>query len=526
MIASTHLRSPFPAVASRGVFVACLGIVLTLTALVAPTVEATTARELYADALARERTLRAPTRPQPPSLDELRALVRRYQDVVRQYPRSGYSDNALWQASGLALDAFQHFGNATDRRDSERLLEMLRSEYPSSSLVARVDERVARLGALAHARLRPTAISAIERTRLEAGVRVTIQLGGEVSYRHERLENPDRVFFDLQGTEAAPELLDATFSFSDDVVRKIRLGRHPNNITRVVLDLDNVEDYSVFSLYSPYRLVIDAVRGPDAPTPEPLTVRGGEPAAPAANAAGNFSLSRQLGLGVSRIVIDPGHGGRDPGARGSGMSEAALVLDISLRLKALLASQPSIDVVLTRETDRFIPLEERTAIANRQRADLFLSIHANASTNRKARGVETYFLNFATNPEAEALAARENASSGRTMARLQDLVQTIALNNKLDESREFAEMVQGGLDQKLRSVNPQIRDLGVKQAPFVVLIGADMPSVLAEVSFLSNRAVALLLKQDDYRQRIAQALFEAVLRYQRTLKNIQVASQP
>jgi N-acetylmuramoyl-L-alanine amidase len=208
------------------------------------------------------------------------------------------------------------------------------------------------------------------------------------------------------------------------------------------------------------------------------------------------------------------------------MSEAALVLDISLRLKALLASQPSIDVVLTRETDRFIPLEERTAIANRQRADLFLSIHANASTNRKARGVETYFLNFATNPEAEALAARENASSGRTMARLQDLVQTIALNNKLDESREFAEMVQGGLDQKLRSVNPQIRDLGVKQAPFVVLIGADMPSVLAEVSFLSNRAEALLLKQDDYRQRIAQALFEAVLRYQRTLKNIQVASQP
>jgi N-acetylmuramoyl-L-alanine amidase len=334
------------------------------------------------------------------------------------------------------------------------------------------------------------------------------------------------VFFDLQGTEAAPELLDATFSFSDDVVRKIRLGRHPNHITRVVLDLDNVEDYSVFSLYNPYRLVIDAVRGPDAPTPEPLTARGGEPAAPAANAAGNFSLSRQLGLGVSRIVIDPGHGGRDPGARGSGMSEATLVLDIALRLKALLASQPSTNVLLTRENDRFIPLEERTAIANRHRADLFLSIHANASTNRMARGIETYFLNFATNPDAEALAARENASSGRTMARLQDLVQTIALNNKLDESREFAEMVQGALDQKLRPVNPQLRDLGVKQAPFVVLIRADMPSVLAEVSFLSNRGEALLLKQDDYRQRIAQALFEAVLRYQRTLKNIQVASQP
>ena len=188
--------------------------------------------------------------------------------------------------------------------------------------------------------------------------------------------------------------------------------------------------------------------------------------------------------------------------------------------------QPSTDVVLTRETNTFIPLEERTAIANRSNADLFLSIHVNASTNPRARGIETYFLNFASNPDAESLAARENASSSRTMARLQGLVQTIALNDKLDESREFAEMVQDSLEEQLRPANPTLQDLGVKQAPFIVLIGAKMPSVLTEVSFLSNQAEALLLTEDDYRQRIAQALFNAVLRYQRTLKNVQVATRP
>ncbi len=506
--------------------VVCLLIAVAALTAFTPPAAAATARELYASALGRERALRAPTRPQPPTLAEFRSLIARYRAVVRQYPRSGYSDNALWQAAGLALDAFEHFGEAGDRVTGERVLRLLRSEYPSSSLIGRIDERLQRFARVASARLRPTLVTRIDRTPLAGGVRVTIYLGAEVAYHHERLQNPDRVFFDLPGTEAVPELQNATLSFSDDIVRKIRLGRHPNGTTRVVLDLDNVEDYSVFALYNPYRLVIDTRRGPDSPAPTTRVVERTGPAPPAENSGGAFSLSRQLGLGIARVVIDPGHGGRDPGAQGSGISEADLVLDISLRLKGLLASQPGVDVVLTRETDAFVPLEERTALANRQAADLFLSIHANASRNRSARGIETYFLNFAADPEAEALAARENASSGRTMARLQDLVQTIALNNKLDESRDFAEMVQESLYQRLRPVNPNLRDLGVKQAPFVVLIGAQMPSVLAEISFVSNRAEALLLRQDDYRERIAQALFEAVLRYQRALKNIQVAAQP
>jgi N-acetylmuramoyl-L-alanine amidase len=222
---------------------------------------------------------------------------------------------------------------------------------------------------------------------------------------------------------------------------------------------------------------------------------------------------------VSRIVLDPGHGGHDPGVKGSGINESDLVLDVTLRLKALLEKTPGIDVVLTRNTDVFIPLEQRTAIANREGADLFLSIHANASRNLKARGVETYFLNFAANPEAEAVAARENSASGQTMHRLPDIVRAITLNNKLDESRDFAETVQRSMVRSLSTKNRELQDRGVKQAPFVVLIGAGMPSVLAEISFVSNKQEGQLLKTGAYRDQIAQALHDAVLKYQRSLKS-------
>jgi N-acetylmuramoyl-L-alanine amidase len=219
------------------------------------------------------------------------------------------------------------------------------------------------------------------------------------------------------------------------------------------------------------------------------------------------------------VVIDAGHGGKDPGAHGNGINEAELTLDVALRVKKLLEKE-NVEVVMTRDTNVFIPLEERTAIANREGADLFLSIHANASRNAQARGIETYFLNFAMNPEAEAVAARENATSGQPMHSLPDIVKAIALNNKINESREFAETVQKSMVTHLRTKNRALRDLGVKQAPFVVLIGAAMPSVLAEISFVTNRQDGALLKTQTYRQQIAQALMEAVLQYQQSLKRM------
>jgi N-acetylmuramoyl-L-alanine amidase len=261
---------------------------------------------------------------------------------------------------------------------------------------------------------------------------------------------------------------------------------------------------------------------PPAPLPQrpsgPATLPA--PSAPSANTAGGFSLARQLGLGVARIVIDPGHGGHDPGNLGSKVNESEVVLDIALRLEKLLLNEPGFEVVMTRRTDVFIPLEERPAIANREQADLFLSIHANASRNRQASGVETYYLNFASNPEAEEVAARENAGAAQTMNHLPEIVRAIAMNNKLDESRDFARVVQHSMVGRLKSQNSIMKDRGVKQAPFVVLIGAGMPSVLAEVAFLSHQQEAGLMKTKDYRQKVAEALFEAVKNYQRSLKAV------
>src|SRR5439155_25496681 len=179
---------------------------------------------------------------------------------------------------------------------------------------------------------------------------------------------------------------------------------------------------------------------------------------------------------------------------------------------------PGIEVILTRRTDEYVPLQERTAIANREGADLFLSIHANASANVSAHGVETYFLNFASNMTAASVAARENAASGQTMGALPDFLKAIALNNKLAESRDFATEVQSAIVDRLRKSNRTVKDLGVKQAPFVVLIGAAMPSVLAEIAFVTNTQEARLLKGGPYRQRIADALFAAIRKYQGSLR--------
>ena len=200
------------------------------------------------------------------------------------------------------------------------------------------------------------------------------------------------------------------------------------------------------------------------------------------------------------------------------------MLDVALRLEKLLQEQPGIEVVLTRRTNEFVSLEERTEIANRESADLFLSIHANASANALARGVETYFLNFALNPQAEAVAARENAASGKTMSSLPSIIKAITLNSKLNESRDFATSVQRSLVRGMRPGNKTLKDLGVKQAPFMVLIGAAMPSVLAEISFVTNPQEARLLKTSAYRQRIAESLLAGILRYQQSLKKVQTAA--
>ena len=564
-----------------------------------------TARDMYTRAMAQERAVRDEAA--KPTLAQMRRVVAAYETIVRQHPASGYCDNALWQAANLATLAFDRFGDDADRKTAGRLLALLTKGYPASRLVAQANAAMSDLqkpstvaapvapaappSPVTPAAATPPAVNApvpatttatatatktvatlreIKRTVLPDGIRLTVDIDAEVPYYQEEIASPRRLFFDLKGVKAVPSLQDVSLKYDDDLVKEVRLGRHPQNTTRLVVDLEGVSGYSVYPMYAPYRLIIDLRRAtPSAPAPLPKAVpppiaapppapeskapsviatlpqvkqsvpdtkpapadpdplpsksaapKTLPPAAPASNSNGKFSLSRQLGLSVSRVVIDAGHGGHDPGAHGNGITESELTLDVALRLQKLLQEKEGVEVVMTRDSDVFIPLEERTAIANREGADLFLSIHANASRNPAARGIETYFLNFAMNPEAEAVAARENTTSAQPMHNLPDIVKAIALNNKINESRDLAETVQKAMAKRLGTRNKTLRDLGVKQAPFVVLIGAVMPSVLAEISFVTNKQDGTLLKTPAYRQQIAQSLFDAILNYQQGLKRL------
>jgi N-acetylmuramoyl-L-alanine amidase len=243
-------------------------------------------------------------------------------------------------------------------------------------------------------------------------------------------------------------------------------------------------------------------------------------------ADGQRSLIRALGLKVGRIVIDAGHGGHDTGTIGpNGLLEKDLVLDVALRLGRLLKGKMGADVVYTRDDDTFIPLETRTAIANQHQADLFISIHANSSQDPSARGVETYYLNFNPSPDALEVAARENAVSEKSVHELGDLVKKIALKEKVDESREFATDVQHSLYLGLAGKEKSMRDRGVKKAPFIVLIGANMPSILAEISFVSNPGDERKLQTPEYRQKVAESLYKGVARYINGLSGVKVAAK-
>ena len=550
--------------------------------------EAQTAQARYESAAAREQEVRAllavEHAAQPPAevLAQVTQVMTAFELLVRRFPTSGYADNALFQAASLADAAYVKFERAQERDRAVRYYQWLVREYPASTLVEDARTKLEYLATPASpaAPVERAILARIDRTVMASGVRVTIELDREVHYLEQRLSGPARVFFDLKHVQTVPDLKDKVLSYTSDVVSKIRVGRHPDNVVRVVLDLEDVASYSVFTLYSPFRIVIDSERSaaraatvdvpplpsrrlgifsaspetprllayaapPLAPLPRAIRMaapdhpasttaatplRSSNPAAvpvtPAANAAGGFSIARQLGLSVSRIVIDPGHGGHDPGVLGKGLDEATLVLDVALRLEKLLQKEQGVEVVLTRRTDVYVPLEERTEIANRQHADMFLSIHANASRNEDARGVETFYLSFASSPDAEAVAARENSASTREMHQLPDLIKTITLNNKLDESRDLANMVQDALVTNLRKSNRQIRSRGVKKAPFVVLIGAAMPSVLAEISFVSNHQELTLLKTPAYRQKIADSLLAAVSKYRKSLKNQTMTALP
>lgn len=332
----------------------------------------------------------------------------------------------------------------------------------------------------------------------ETYTRVVVDINGPVKFTRNRLSNPARLYFDLKNCRLPDDII-PSIPIEDGILKNIRAGQFNTETVRVVLDLQEIENFNVFLLKDPYRLVID-VFGKRKPEPIPEIKKG-------------KGLSK-----IKRVVIDPGHGGRDPGAIGpKGLLEKDVVLSVSKKLGNILRKKYGMEVIYTRKRDVFISLEERTAIANSNNADLFISIHANASRHKGARGIETYILNWTTNREAMRVAARENAISYKKMQQarsdVQMILQDLARDNKKDESMRLAYNVQSSVVNTLRQDYSKIVNLGVKQALFYVLVGAEMPSILVEISFISNYAEEKRLAKKTYREKIAEAIAEGVKYY-------------
>jgi len=326
--------------------------------------------------------------------------------------------------------------------------------------------------------------------------RVVIEFNELPEYKIGILRNPERIYFDLKDTSF--NFSKKSFSVDKGVVKKIRIGRYKDNILRIVLDLTKITKYKIFVLKTPPRLVIDLNK----------------------DSKELFFIKRK-----KIVVIDPGHGGRDPGAIGPrGLKEKDVVLDIAKRLKKILEEQYNLKVYLTRRDDRFLPLKARTRFANRKKADVFVSIHINASKRRRACGIETYLLNWTNDKEALRVAARENAISVEKMKKskteLGMILASLERDSKRDESLRLAYYIHSSLISKLTRSYKGIKNLGVKQALFYVLVGATMPSVLVEVGFISNPKEERLLRSYTFRQKAASAIAKGIVRYIKTLPDI------
>jgi N-acetylmuramoyl-L-alanine amidase len=345
--------------------------------------------------------------------------------------------------------------------------------------------------------------------------RIVIDIGKVREYTSSLLSSPDRVYVDIYQTKLNPILHGKTIEVNNGYIHQIRIAQKTETTVRIVVDLDisKVKPYTVFPLPDPFRIVIDI--SPLDPETEPAPQKIGQPAEPTQS---GYSLVRQLGLGIERIVIDPGHGGKDPGCVGKkGTFEKNIVLDVCERLKKLLLQNKGLEVILTRETDIFVPLENRVVIANQKGADIFISIHANSLANRKRAGIETYYLNFSQDPDVLKIAAIENATTTKNISQQREILEKIIRTNKLVESRELADKIQKSLVTSLSSKYQNVKDLGVKGGPLWVLIGGEMPSILVEISHLSNPLEEERLNTPQYRQSVAMGIYQGIIEYMQSL---------
>jgi N-acetylmuramoyl-L-alanine amidase len=347
--------------------------------------------------------------------------------------------------------------------------------------------------------------------------RIVIDADRESRFSHRLLkkdpsiQKPQRLYIDLDRSRLGKGI-QKFVPINDELLSDARAGQYTAESVRIVVDIKSFKNYKIFSLKNPFRIVLD-VWGQDADLQ--LAGRAKSPLPTTTGKLPPGAIARQLALGVSRIVIDPGHGGKDYGAPGylKGVHEKNVVLEIAKRLARKVESELNCDAVLTRTTDRYLTLEERTAIANTQNADLFVSIHTNAVRNSKAYGIETFFLNLATDDDAIRVAARENATSAKNISDLQSILNDLMQNAKINESSRLAAMVQSEMSLHLKNKYDYIRSKGVKQAPFYVLLGAQMPAILVETSFISNPRECKRLNSAAYQEALCDGIIRGIRKY-------------
>ena len=473
--------------------------------------------------------------------------------VIDYDPTYSACDDALYAIARLYDEMANRFRNTAYRGKAIYYYEFVAREYPSTKHRSTALKRAQLLKN--PPRPKPKKRAPKERTRDIAQVseiryranqeytRVVIQLDREIEFRKDILSNPDRIYFDLQKAHLAADLKGKTYKIDDVFITRIWVAENRPDVVRVVLDFNRIHEHLVFALYNPFRIVIDIsgdrllaselqreLATADAVLPLTKPPPAGNPSeeaapptpvVPAPNLHGDRSLTRVLGLKVGHVVLDPGHGGSDTGTIGpGGMTEKVLVLDVALRLKSLLEERLGTKVTLTRDRDRFVALEDRTAIANQQKADLFISIHGNASRARRVTGAETFFLNFTSSASDREVASRENASSQKTIQDLENLLHQITLGDYNAESKDLAHVVQKNLFSGIQKHRSGFRNRGVKTAPFIVLIGAKMPSILTEIGFLSNPSEEKFLKSKKGRKQVVESLYTGIEQYFRALGSV------
>ncbi len=338
--------------------------------------------------------------------------------------------------------------------------------------------------------------------------RVVVDLSGSATYNEHLLPaDPTagkgrRLYFDIHGATLDPGLRDA-IPIGDGLLRRVRAAQHAPEVVRVVLDIEQIEDYKAFRLPGPDRIVIDVRGGKRSPKPPGEEKKGIKKSA-------KKSPSRT----VRTVVIDPGHGGKDPGAVGTcGLHEKEITLAIAKRLKRRLDGKKGIRAILTRKEDRYLSLEERTSIANAEEADIFISIHINASKDRSARGIETYYLDNTTSRGTRTIAARENFTTEAALDDLQYILADLLVASNVEASSELAERVQRGMVKEISSHYSGVQDHGVKTALFFVLVGAEMPAILMEAAFITNPTECKRLRSSSYLDRTARAMEKGILAY-------------